>query len=160
MGRNEKAKTRSSSDDKPLPTIWEVPDDAWEKIEAILLDVYPPKPTGRPRIDFRAALDGIIFRMRSGCQWNHLPVRFGDDSSVHRWFQRWVEDGIFEDIWAELLLECEDLDGVDWEWQAADGVMGKSRFDGEKRGRTRRIAERWAPRKAYSSRRMAVLSAS
>ena len=44
MGRNEKAKTRSGSDDKPLPTIWEVPDDAWEKIEAILLDVYPPEP--------------------------------------------------------------------------------------------------------------------
>ena len=26
------------------------------------------------------------------------------------------------------------MDGVSWEWQAADGVMGKSRFDGAKRG--------------------------
>jgi putative transposase len=107
MGQDTKTRSKPAPDDKPLPTIWEVPDDAWEKIEAILLDTYPPKPTGRPRIDFRAALDGIIFRLRSGCQWNHLPRRFGDDSSIHRWFQRWVEDGIFEEIWAELLLECE-----------------------------------------------------
>ena len=25
---------------------------------------------------------------------------------------------------------CEELDGVDWEWQAADGAMGKARFGG------------------------------
>jgi putative transposase len=31
-------------------------------------------------------------------------------------------------------LECEELDGVDWHWQAADCCMNKSRFDGEKRG--------------------------
>ena len=36
--------------------------------------------------------------------------------------------------WAYLLVECHELDGVSWEWQAADGVMGKSRFDGAKRG--------------------------
>jgi putative transposase len=158
MGR--KAGTRTPSEREPLPTIWEMPDDAWERIEAILLDAYPPAPTGRPRIDFRAAIDGIVFRLRSGCQWNRLPERFGDDSSVHRWFQRWAEDGIFEAIRAELLLECEELGGVDWRWQAADGVMGKSRFDGEKRGRARRTAQRWAPGKASSSRKTAVPSAS
>ena len=57
---------------------------------------------GRPRIDLRAALNGIIFRLRSGCQWNRLPDRFGDDSSVHRWFQRWCINGVFERIWAVL----------------------------------------------------------
>ena len=25
---------------------------------------------------------------------------------------------------------CEELDGVDWEWQSADGAMGKARFGG------------------------------
>ena len=118
---------------QPLATIWEVPDELWERFEPILLKRYPPAPTGRPRVDLRGVLDGVIFRVRSGCQWSRLPGRFGDDSSVHRWFQRWVEDGVFEELWAILLSECEELGAVDWRWQAADGCMGKARFGGEKR---------------------------
>jgi len=38
-----------------------------------------------------------------------------------------------EELWAVLLVECEELGGVDWRWQAADGCMGKSRFSGAKR---------------------------
>lgn len=60
---------------KALPTIWRVPDELWEKIEPILAKYDPPKNTGRRRIDQRAALDAIIFRLRTGCQWNHLPPR-------------------------------------------------------------------------------------
>lgn len=61
--------------------------------------------------------------MRSGCQWNQLPQEFPDDSSVHRTFQRWVELGILDLIWVKLVEECEELGGVDFEWQAADGAM-------------------------------------
>ena len=53
--------------------------------------------------------------MRTGCQWNHLPKMFGDDSSIHRRFQRWVEDDIFVQLWAILLDECDELGGVCWE---------------------------------------------
>jgi putative transposase len=117
-----------------LDTIWEVPDALWAHIEVILADHYPPATTGRPRADLRKVFNGVIYRMRSGCQWNHLPEKFGDDSTVHRWFQRWVKDGVFDELWARLLLECEELGGVDWRWQAVDCCMNKSRFDGEKRG--------------------------
>lgn len=119
---------------KPLPTIWEIPDELWGRIEPILARRYPAARTGRPRASLRRVLDGIIFRMRSGCQWNQLPERFGADSTVHGWFQRLVRDGVLEKIWAELVRECEQLGAVEWEWQAADGVMGKSRFCGDKRG--------------------------
>lgn len=134
-----------------LETIWEVPDALWEKLRPILDEAYPPAKTGRKRIDFRKAINGIIFRLRSGCQWNHLPKIFGDDSSVHRWFQCWVSDGILERLWAVLISDCEELGGVEWKWQAADGCMGKSRFGGEKRGETRPIAARPGPRKAFLS---------
>jgi putative transposase len=93
--------------EKPMPTIWRVPEQLWEKIEPILKEHDPPKNTGRPRVDQRAALDAIIFRMRSGCQWNRLPKDFPDDSSVHRTFQWWIEMGILDLIWASLLQECE-----------------------------------------------------
>ena len=129
---------------RPLPTLWEVPDSLWERIEPILRRLDPPKPRGRPRIDPRAALDAILFRLRSGCQWNHLPDSFPDDSSVHRTFVRWSDRKVFEAIWADLIEACEDLDGVDWEWQAADGAMGKARKGGPRSGRTPRIGLRTA----------------
>ena len=56
-----------------LGTIWEVPDELWERIEPIILEQDPPKARGRKRADPRQMLNGIIFRLRSGCQWNHLP---------------------------------------------------------------------------------------
>lgn len=118
----------------PLPTIWELPDDLWEEVEPILECFYPPARTGRPRACLRGVLDGIIFRLRSGCQWERLPERYGPSSTVHGWFQRFVEDGVLEEIWAYLVRECEELGEVRWEWQAVDGVMGKSRFGGEKTG--------------------------
>jgi putative transposase len=133
---------------RPLETIWEVPDALWERLEPILLKHYPPAATGRPRVDLRRVVDAIIFRMRSGCQWNQLPERFGSDSTVHRWFQRFVEDGVLEELWAALLSECEELGAVDWSWQAADGCMGKARFGGAKRGRIRLIEPNQAPRRA------------
>ena len=40
------------------------------------------KVTGRKRADSRRMLEGIVFRMRSGCQWNRLPRELGDDSTI------------------------------------------------------------------------------
>ena len=117
-----------------LATIWIVSDELWALIAPIVTELDPPRATGRPRINARAAVDAIIFRLRSGCQWNQLPERFPDDSSVHRTFQRWVRLGLFERLWATLLAACEELGGVDWEWQAADGAMGKARLGGTSSG--------------------------
>jgi putative transposase len=130
---------------KPLATIWEVDDELWKIIQSILIERDPPRWTGRDRIDQRAALNGIIYQMRSGCQWNHLPQEFGDDSSVHRTFQRWIQKGVLERIWATLIENCEELGGVNWQWQSADGAMGKARFGGTMSVQTPRIAGRMAP---------------
>lgn len=113
-----------------MATIWEVPDELWEPIEGLLNRADPPKETGRPRVDQRKVLDGILFRLRSGCQWNQLPKEFGDDSTVHRYFQRWNELGIFQGIWKRLVKACDQLGAVEWHWQAADGALGKARMGG------------------------------
>ena len=113
-----------------LETIWEAPDELWELIGPIILEADPPKVRGRKRADPRQMLNGIIFRLRSGCQWNRLPKELGDDSTIHRTFQRWVELGVLRRIWRALVEQCEELGGVDWEWQAADGAMGKARLGG------------------------------
>ena len=58
---------------KPLGTIWEISDELWRRIEPILLEFWPKKPTGRKVANWRKMLNAIIFRMRSGCQWDQLP---------------------------------------------------------------------------------------
>ena len=58
---------------KSLPTIWEVPDELWKLMAALILEMDPPKETGRPRANPRNVVDAIIFRIRTGCQWNHIP---------------------------------------------------------------------------------------
>lgn len=125
---------------EPLPTIWRVNDELWGIIQSILEELDPPSATGRPRTGQREALDGIIYVMRTGGQWNQLPRKFGDDSSVHRTMQRWIAGGVFQRIWALLIENCDELGGVHWEWQSADGAMGKARFGGIPSAQIPRIA--------------------
>jgi transposase len=131
---------RPKKERPPLPPIWRVPDALWAVAEPLLAQYDPPAPTGRRRIDQRAALDAIIYRLRTGVQWNHLPAELPDDSSVHRTFQRWRARGVFDHLWAVVQEACEELGGVDWEWQAADTMTQKARKGGTSWARIRPTA--------------------
>jgi putative transposase len=97
------------------PTIWEVPDDVWTLIEQVLHEVYPAKPKGHRRVHLRRVLNGISFRLRTGCQWHQRPKPCGDDSTVHRHFQRWCDLGVVERLGAVLVQACAALGGVAWQ---------------------------------------------
>lgn len=139
-----------------LDTIWEVDDALWAIIEPLLLDFWPRKRTGRPPTCWRGCINGIIYQLRTGAQWNKLPAQFGDDSSVHRWFQRWAQAGVLQRVWAVLIEHCDELRGVEWKWQAADGSLAKARFGGSMSAPTPRIGRKTARRRTCSSRGKAV----
>jgi transposase len=134
---------------EPLPTIWRVDDVLWNQAEQVLAEFDPPARFGPDRIDQRKALDGVIYRMRSGVQWNQLPRQFGDDASVHRTFQRWVKRGVIGRLWALLVGACDELRGVDWQWQSFDCALGKARHGGIKLERTQLTGRRTARSVAY-----------
>ena len=117
------------------PTIGEAPDAIWPVVEPVLEECYPAKPKGHRRVDLRPVLNGIIFRLRTGCPWPQLPARFGDDRTVHRPCQQWCQRGILGRLWAVLVETCEELGGVDGPWQAADTAMGNARRGGDPGGR-------------------------
>jgi transposase len=123
----EETLEETAAEKKPLPTIWNAPDSLWNLIEKTLVVYDPPNVMGRKRCDPRKSFDGMIYRMRTGCQWNHLPKEFGHHSTVYRAFVRWEDKGIFDILWAILLTKCDELQGVDWHWQSADGCLGKAR---------------------------------
>lgn len=133
---------------EPLPTIWEVSDALWEKLLLPLLtELDPPSPMGRPRADQRKCLDGMIYRARTGCQWNHLPQEFGSASTVHRTVYRWDQKGVFDRLWALLIYHCEQLQAVHWDWQSADGCLSKARFIGKKGAKANRASQKQASQK-------------
>jgi len=105
---------------------WMVSDEFWEKVEPLI----PPAPShaegGRPRMDDRKAFAAIVYVLRTGIQWNALPRELGASSTVHDRFQEWEKAGFFEELWRVGLTEYDELKGIEWEWQAADGVMTKA----------------------------------
>ena len=113
---------------------WRLPDEIWGQMEP-LLPCRKPHPLGchNPRVSDRAAMDAILFVLRTGCQWNALNATgICTSSSAHRPFQEWSEAGVFEEFWRLGLLALDGLDGIDWSWLAMDGAMTKAPLGGEK----------------------------
>jgi len=111
---------------KPAPTIWHVSDAMWQQIQPIIPPLPPKKKLGRPRLDDRRVLDGILYVLRTGCQWKQVPKEFGSGSTVHARFCDWVQAGVFATMWALLLTCYDELHGIDWQWQSLDAAMGKA----------------------------------
>jgi len=114
---------------------WRVSDALWAFVEP-LLPVHVNKDAlgrGRPRAKDRDALNGILFVLRTGCQWNALNATgICSSSTAHRRFQEWRAAGVFLDLWTEGLEVYDELKGLDWEWQSMDGAMTKAPLGGEK----------------------------
>jgi transposase len=104
------------------PPYWEIPEERWGEIQALLQKHDPPRVTGRRRIDQRAALNAMIYRARTGCRWNKMPKHLPDDSSVHRTMQRWVKLGVFNEIWQIVVTPLPDGQGIDLPPAAPSGV--------------------------------------
>lgn len=51
---------------------------------------------GRPPLDRRATVNGILWRLRTGAPWRDVPERYGHWNSIWRCFRRWSEAGIWE----------------------------------------------------------------
>ena len=115
-----------------VPTIWKVPDELWKRI-APLLPLEEFRPTGgRPSTPPRRILDGVLYVLRTGGQWKAMPREYGSGSTVHRRFQRWVEQGCWETMWRRLLQAYDDEAGLAWTWQSADASLHKAPLGGEK----------------------------
>ncbi len=78
-----------------IRTIIRIPDNLWNEIKIILPDEKPENTIGRPIVPYRKVLDGIMFVLRTGCQWKMLPREYGSGSTCHRRFQEWVQYGVF-----------------------------------------------------------------
>jgi len=68
----------------------------WSEIESLI----PSNKghVGRPEFDNRKALNGIIFILKTGAQWNMIPEKYGIYTTVHGKFMNWCRQGVFQKI--------------------------------------------------------------
>jgi transposase len=118
-----------------------VSDELWEIIEP-LLPPEPPKPKGgRPRVDDRAALTGIVFVLKSGIPWEMLPKEMGCGSGSTCWrrLRDWQEAGVWEELHRVLLDRLGEVDEIDWERASLDSASVSAKRGANKPERIRRI---------------------
>jgi transposase len=123
-----------------------VSDELWEIIEPLLPE-DPPKPNGgRPRIDDRAALTGIVFVLKSGIPWEMLPQEMGCGSGSTCWrrLRDWQEAGVWEELHRVLLDRLGEADRIDWERAALDSASVPAKRGAKEPARIRRIKEKRA----------------
>ena len=113
---------------------WTLSDELWERVKDKIPQrkrdenkKYKNKPgQGRKPIPPRKILEGILYVLRTGCQWKAVPKEYGAGSSIHKYFQEWEVAGFFEELWAMALEEYDKEKGIGWEWQSVDGCMVKA----------------------------------
>jgi transposase len=96
---------------KPL-----LPDDLWELIEP-LIPLHPARPKGgRPPLEDRQALTGIIFVLKTGIPWEYLPQEMGCGCGMTCWrrLRAWFRAGVWEQIHQHLLSRLRFLKKIDF----------------------------------------------
>ena len=123
---------------------WEVSDEFWKRVAPLIPSreresgkVFRRKPGGgRKPMANRRVFEGIVFVLRTGCQWKSLPrERFGSASSIHKYFRQWLKTGFFLALWRAGLAEYDEMEGIAWKWQSVDGAMIKAPLAQEAVGR-------------------------
>ena len=115
---------------KHLQTIRRIPDELWDEIKVMLPTEKPNNTTGRPIVPFRKVVDGILYVLRTGCQWKMLPKEYCSGSTCHRRFQQWILTKVFQRLWNRLLQVYDDVKGIGWMWQSLDSVSVKAPLGG------------------------------
>lgn len=88
---------------------------------------------GRPRRSNLDCLNGILFVLRTGCQWRALDATgICPGTTAHDRFQEWCEAGVFEKLHHATLKRYDELKGIDWSFLSLDGAMTKAPLGGEK----------------------------
>lgn len=84
---------------KPYPS--DLSDAQWEFIKPLL---PPPAETGRPRVDEREIINGILYILTTGCSWEYLPHDIGASwQTCHRYMLEYQRRRVWQKIVSALM---------------------------------------------------------
>ena len=83
-----------------MSTLYWLSDTQMERLKPFL-----PKSHGKPRVDDRRVLSGIIFINRNGLRWRDAPKEYGPAKTLYTRWKRWSDNGVFARIMPGLATE-------------------------------------------------------
>ena len=99
----------------------ELTDAQWERLQPLL---PPQKPhRGRPSLDHRTILNGILWISKTGAPWRDIPERYGSWKTVSSRFYRWRAQGIWDKLWAEVQKDADANGQIEWEIHFVDSSV-------------------------------------
>lgn len=103
----------------------ELTDEQWAVLEPLIPEtVRRADGRGRPqKHNNRAALNGILWVLRTGAAWADLPDRFPSASTCFRRFSRWVRAGVLRKILEALARDLEERGQIDLAECFIDGTF-------------------------------------
>jgi transposase len=87
-------------------------DEQWVVIERLL-----PRSgaKGRPRVDDRRVINGMLYKCKTGIAWRDLPERYGPWKTVYNRFWRWARNGTLSSLVARVRVIAEAVEELDRE---------------------------------------------
>ena len=108
-------------------------DALWKEIEPLLPPLPPRSPEGgRPPVENREALTGIVFVLRTGIPWQALPTEMGCGSGSTCWrrFTAWTRLKVWSQLHAILLKVLGKAGAVNLERAVMDSASVRAVFGG------------------------------
>jgi len=110
----------------------------WKKIAPLLPKPPKQRKGGRPWIENRRVLEGILWILRSGARWQDLPEKFPHPSTCWRRLRDWEERGVWLSIWRTFLSELNERQQLKWSESFLDGSFASAKKRGCGVGKTKR----------------------
>lgn len=112
----------------------ELTNTQWQRLQPLL-----PSQTsrvGRPSLDHRSVINGILWILRTGAPWRDMPERYGKWQTVSGRFYRWRKDGRWQQILSALQQQADAKGQLNWELHHVDGsvIRAHQHAAGAKRG--------------------------
>ena len=104
--------------------------EQWRVIAPFVAPISRIETRGRPRQDDRRILEGILWVLRTGAQWKHLPKEYPPYQTCHRRFQGWVRSGTFDRILEALALDMEERGRIKLKTCFLDGTFASAKKGG------------------------------
>ncbi|MFF8940620.1 IS5 family transposase [Streptomyces paradoxus] len=88
----------------------ELTDREWE----LLAPLIPRAATGRPRVEDRQVINGMVYKIRTGISWRDLPERYGPWKTVYTRFRCYALDGVFTRALRQIQARADAAGDIDW----------------------------------------------
>jgi transposase len=88
----------------------ELTDQEWK----LLAPLIPRAATGRPRVEDRQVINGMVYKIRTGISWRDLPKRYGPWQTVYTRFRRYALDGVFTRALRQIQASADAAGDIDW----------------------------------------------